>query len=425
MNVLTVPTKSQLFSKSSSNLSLSSFLSEDIVTKSPKEKVLLLLVRDLLRLGWKFKSGSKGKFELVAPDSYEKIIVRKAMAYSRNEVIRDNEQWIKSHIDLARKNLASGLDVLTSPVIPRLEACETQNQNDIFRIFRYYWSSPASDYVGRRIRVIIRDDGIAGSPVIGIAAIGSSIIHIADRDNWIGWDIKTRTDRIIYMMDAYVVGALPPYNSLLGGKLIAYLLASNELREIYKNKYSKSKTIINERRKAFDMAMIVTTSLYGLNSSQYNRLKYGKSLICKPIGTTSGYGSLHISNETFSAMRELVKSKGYTISHEFGMGPNWRMRLIRTACDILELDSNTILKHSFHRGLFAIPLTINWKSFLVGKAKHPTYRNLPLKKLVAFWKRRWFDMRKQNSDIVQKVAEFSPEQFDINLTDVSGTEDTA
>jgi hypothetical protein len=101
------------------------------------------------------------------------------------------------------------------------------------------------------------------------------------------------------------------------------------------------------------------------------------------------------------------------------------MRLIRTACDILDLDSNTILKHSFQRGLFAIPLTINWKSFLNGKTKYPMYRNLPLKKLVAFWKRRWFDMRRQNSDIVQKVAEFSPEQFDINLTDVSGTEDSS
>ena len=84
-----------------------------------------------------------------------------------------------------------------------------------------------------------------GNPIIGIAALGSSIIHIHDRDKWIGWDTKTRTNRIIYMMDAYIVGAMPPYNYLLGGKLISYILASNELRAIYKEKYANAKTIID------------------------------------------------------------------------------------------------------------------------------------------------------------------------------------
>ena len=88
------------------------------------------------------------------------------------------------------------------------------------------------------------------------------------------------------MMDAYVIGAMPPYNYLLGGKLISYVIASDELRTIYKNKYAKVKTII-KKREASDLALLVTTSLYGRNSSQYNRLKYGKTLLYKPIGMTS------------------------------------------------------------------------------------------------------------------------------------------
>ncbi len=257
-----------------------------------------------------------------------------------------------------------------------------------------------------------------GSPTIGIAALGSSIIHIHDRDKWIGWNTKTRTNRIIYMMDAYVVGAMPPYNYLLGGKLISYILASNELRAIYKAKYTNVKTII-KNREASDLILIMTTSLYGQNSSQYNRLKYGKSLIYKPIGTTSGYGSLHISNETFEAMLQLAEENTCNISNRFGDGPNWRMRVIRSACDVLDLNSDVILRHSFKRGLFAIRLATNWKAFLEGQSQTPIYRNLPLSKLVTHWRNRWFNMRKQNDVVVQKVREFSPEQFNIKKTNIT------
>jgi hypothetical protein len=388
--------------------------------KTPiEERVTLLLIRDLLRLGWHIKSNSKKSLELLPPKSYGKEVIKEAMAYSRNEMIERNKSWIERHLDIARSNLAKGSDVLNSKICPRIEVCKTQNQHDIFRILRYYWSSPSSDYVGRRIRLLIRDDGINGSPVIGIAALGSSIIHIPDRDKWIKWDKQTRTDRIIYMMDAYVIGALPPYNHLLGGKLISYALASDELRVIYKNKYAESKTII-KKRIASDLALLVTTSLYGHNSSQYNRLKYGKTLLYKPIGVTSGYGSLHISNETFRAMLELAVNNECNTSNRFGDGPNWRMRVVRAACDILGFDSDVILKHSFQRGLFAVCLTRNWRKFLKGDSEIPMYRRMPLDDLVRYWRKRWLTMRIQNNKVVNQVSEFIPEHFVIKKTEFTG-----
>ncbi|MFH2146315.1 MAG: Druantia anti-phage system protein DruA [Candidatus Omnitrophota bacterium] len=413
MNILTVP-NSRITKRFSYGDALTNLLSVGIPeTKSLPEKTILLLVRDLLRLGWSFKTSSKHNFELAPPGIYSKDIVREGMSFARQEVITQNRSWIDAHIETVRRNLSSGIDALRSEIRPEIEVCETQRQNDLFRMCRYYWSSPASEYVGRRIRVLVRDGGLPEKPLIGIAAIGSSIIHIPDRDKWIGWDIKTRTERIIYLMDAYVVGALPPYSDLLGGKLIAYILASNELRQIYKKKYAKTKTIINGRKRISDLALIMTTSLYGLNSSQYNRLKYKKSLLCRPIGTTSGFGTIHISNETFSAMRELVLNEGYDISHKFGDGPNWRMRVVRMACDLLKLDPDAILKHSFKRGLFAVPLAINWKGYLNGKVKKLIYRDLPLKKLTNHWQTRWLSMRKQNKEVVARVAKFVPEQFKI------------
>lgn len=410
MKVLNVPTTKKVIKTTGRKSFLDTRSSFHVKNVSLREKVILLLIRDLIRLGWKVKTGSKKSFEFIPPSRYSKQIIRHAMAYSRQEIIKKNEKWLNENLELCKKNLARGRDVIKSKIIPSIEICQTQEQNNLFRGFRYYWSSPASDYVGRRIRFLIRDNGLDNRPIIGIAALGSSIIHIPDRDEWIGWDLKTRTERIIYMMDAYVLGALPPYNYLLGGKLISYMLASNEIRELYKEKYKKAKTIIS-KRKASDLALIMTTSLYGRNSSQYNRLKYGKSLLYKPVGETAGYGSLHISNETFLAMKELAEKNGCNVSNVFGMGPNWRMRVIRAACDVLDLDSDIILKHSFKRGLFSLQLATNFRSFLKGDTNTPKYRNIPLERVVDFWENRWLNMRKKNSHICEMVKNFQPSGF--------------
>jgi len=381
-----------------------------IETKGSEERVKLLLVRDLSRLNWNIEK-SRNKFVMSPPSYYNKEIIRQSMSVLRQEILHKNREWIEKHIDLAKKNLAQGNDILKSEISPRIEICTTQEQHNLFRIFRYYWSSPYSEYVGRRIRILIRDDGIDGSPIIGIAALGSSIIHIPDRDKWIGWDRETRTNNIIYTMDAYVLGALPPYNYLLGGKLLSYLVASNEVREIYKEKYRRRMTIIRGR-KASDWVCIFTTSLYG-NSSQYNRLKFKNKLLYIPIGYTSGYGTLHISNETFLAMQQLLMEKGIMVTNRFGNGPNWRMRVIRLSSDIIGFNSNILLQHSFRRGIYAVPLAKNFRSFLLGKTDKPIYYNLPMRALVKFWENRWLNMRKKNINVIDKILNFNPEDFRI------------
>jgi len=381
-----------------------------IETQDSEERVKLLLIRDLFRLNWGIET-SKDRLIIYPSNSYNKEIIRRSMSISRKEILNKNKEWIEKHIDLTKENLAQGKDVLKSNILPRIEICNTQKQHNLFRMFRYYWSSPYSEYVGRRIRLLIRDDGMDNSPIIGIAALGSSIIHIPDRDKWIGWGKEIRTNNIVYTMDAYVLGALPPYNYLLGGKLISYILASNEIREIYKEKY-KDKTTIIRKRKADDLVCIFTTSLYG-NSSQYNRLKFKNRLLYIPIGYTKGYGALHISSETFSAMQQLLMEKGMMITNRFGDGPNWRMRVIRLTSDIIGFNSNIILQHSFRREIYAVPLAKNFRSFLLEKANRPIYYNLPMETLVKFWKERWLNMRKRNTNIIDQILNFKPENFGI------------
>ena len=333
------------------------------------------------------------------------------MAIKRGEVITANRKWIDKNLDFARKNLANGFDVLNSEINPAIEVCETTKQHALFRMFRYYWSSPYSDYVGRRIKLLIRDKSLPNKPVIGIAALGSPIIHIPERDEFIGWNKNTRTKNLIYTMDAFVVGALPPYNYLLGGKLISLLLASNEVRKIYRDKYKNQVTII-EKRTANSLVGIFTTSLYG-KSSQYNRLKFQGDLLYKPIGHTKGYGTLHLSEETIQEMVKFLKSKDINVNHRFGDGPSWVMRIIRTAGDMLGFDSDFLLRHSFKRGIYFVPLAKNYHEVLNGKIKRPKYYNFTKKELVNHWKERWFENRKKNVDVITNVLDFTPEDFQI------------
>ena len=53
--------------------------------------------------------------------------------------------------------------------------------------------------------------------LIGIIAIGDPVFNLSVRDNLIDWDAQARGKRLVNIMDAYVLGALPPYNALLGG----------------------------------------------------------------------------------------------------------------------------------------------------------------------------------------------------------------
>lgn len=328
-----------------------------LANKTLEERVKWLILRDLSNVNWTITLPTRENPKLTVnpPETYDKETIKQSMGVKRDEIIRKNKRWIDSHIDIARANLANGKDVLRSKIKPVFEICETPKQHALFRVFRYYWSSPYSDYVGRRIKIIVRDEGLPNRPVIGIAALGSPIIHIPERDEWIGWDIKKRTKNLIYTMDAYIIGALPPYNELLGGKLISYLMASDELRNIYEKKYKDKITLI-EKRTACKLAGIFTTSLYG-NSSQYNRLKYKDKVLYQHIGKTKGFGTLHLSQETINTMISYLKSKNINIANKFGDGPSWTMRVIREAGERLGFDAEFLLKHSFKRNIYFVPIS--------------------------------------------------------------------
>jgi hypothetical protein len=60
--------------------------------------------------------------------------------------------------------------------------------HDIWRYFRHTWSNAYFTVPGRSMPILIRDAATPHHAVIGLAAISSPVVQIAERDQWIGWD---------------------------------------------------------------------------------------------------------------------------------------------------------------------------------------------------------------------------------------------
>ena len=75
-------------------------------------------------------------------------------------------------------------------------------------------------------------------------------------------------------MDAYVLGALPPYNTLLCGKMVACLIRSREVYNEFTRTYGNTSGIISGKAKKARLLAVTTSSSMG-RSSVYNRLKLG------------------------------------------------------------------------------------------------------------------------------------------------------
>ncbi len=59
------------------------------------------------------------------------------------------------------------------------------------RYFRHTWVNAYRSLPGRSVQILVRDAAAPNHPVIGIAALGSSVVQQSVRDQWIGWDART------------------------------------------------------------------------------------------------------------------------------------------------------------------------------------------------------------------------------------------
>jgi hypothetical protein len=255
-------------------------------------------------------------------------------------------------------HFAAGSDVDPARISPILERISSESwESDLFRLASLTWSVPVSNGFGRRLRYLVWDE--QNDKLMGLIAIGDPVFNLSVRDNLIGWSHKLRAHRLVNVMDAYVLGALPPYNTLLGGKLVACLVRSREIYEDFSRTYGGTIGIISRQNKSAQLLAVTTSSSLG-RSSVYNRLKLEGVRCFTPIGYTAGWGHFHIPDALFADLRDFLREVGhpYADMHRFGQGPNWRLRTTRVALAALGFNSD-ILHHGVQREVFLCTLASN------------------------------------------------------------------
>lgn len=234
------------------------------------------------------------------------------------------------------------------------------------------------------------------------------------------------------MMDIIVCGSIPPYNELLGGKLISILSCSPTVIRDYTYRYEKQISEIASRMKGqrvirdSRLVYLGTTSLYAVGSSQYNRIKVSLSdnrkLEFRKMGITEGFGTVFFSKETtslFSKMLEL-QDGGKKINHVFGEGTSPRFRMISRGLSSIGIKADAFLKHYSPRIVYSINLANNTNEYLLGFDKDVDYgfdlNNLAIveqktQELIDYWYNRWLTKRLTTVDIVQRLNDFDVEKI--------------
>lgn len=351
----------------------------------PEKQLREIIETELKAAGWSFKRG-----DIIPPKLSSKEELRRLHQAQRQERAEQQKAIVEKHGAAIIREFAEGHEVNPRKFAPELVSVDSAKwEAKVFRFATLLWSVPVSQGYGRRMRYLVRDQ--SNGKWVGLVALGDPVFNLAVRDNDIGWTAEDRRNRLYNVMDAYVLGAVPPYNRLLGGKYIALATGSNEVREDFSEKYEGKTTIIQGRRKPASLVLITTTSALG-RSSIYNRLKLPDEdmLMYRSVGYSKGWGHFHFSNQTFELMRAWLKQhdEPYADGHNYGDGPNWRLRTIRRALNLLGYDGE-LLRHGIQREVFMIPLAKNYREYLRGDDESATYYERGLANITEFFKERW------------------------------------
>lgn len=231
------------------------------------------------------------------------------------------------------------------------------------------------------------------------------------------------------LLELNVCGAVQPYRDLLGGKLAALSIASQEVSDWYYERYKNHVSEIASQMAGRPvvrepiLCAVTTTSLYGVAASQYNRLRLtvqtrdnAKRIEWRDLGLTEGFGTGHLSEETVRALTGVsVRQRGARrINNVFGEGTSPRMRQVREAISDLGIDANSILRHNTPRRVYGLEVFPGGLSCLaanrLSKAALPSFSDIS-----QAWIHRWLEPRIQNSRVLGTVATAGPDSVRADL----------
>ena len=240
---------------------------------------------------------------------------------------------------------------------------------------------------GRNLKFWIKET--ISNKIIGFLIIGSDIISIKDRDDYIGWDkeCKLKKRRLQNTAIARTIVATQPFGYLFnGGKLITLLLNDEVVRKSWKNRYN------------MDLVLVTTTSLFGRPSMYDGVPKY-----IKDVGETKGTLIISPDNEYMKLIHKYLRM---TYPEEYNnaikqTGPKQQVLKLffqKHKHDILKLNPQFNYKtfqHGFIRGVYLIPFyqVEHVRDFLTCKIDKPDEKYLMFKskteEIIDYWSNKF------------------------------------
>ncbi len=370
-------------------------------TPLSKEALRERVEESLQRQGFEISAGGR----LRTPEGGKEVAraLHKEAVHARVERAREG---LARHEECLLGYLANGDDVEPAAIRPSLREVVAKSEDELlFRYARLHWSIPVSAGYGRRVRFIVFDE--ANGKLMGLFGLGDPVFALGPRDQWIGWDRTGRKERLRNVMDAFVVGAVPPYSQLLGGKLIGMLMTSTEVMEAFSRKYAEGVTLIRGRQADGRLALITTSSALG-RSSIYNRLTMDGQELFISTGFTLGSGEFHLSNGVYKDLLAFARQTGEPSAKDQSWGTGWRSRreVLRRVLPQLGL-SRELIYHGVRREVFAVPLAQNAREFLCGEHDELHGSRPPAAELFDYFRSRWLLPRAQRDQSFRAVRSSS------------------
>ena len=329
---------------------------------------------------------------IVAADASDKEGLRNLHRLAVAHRISRAEASLARHEDSLLGLIANGDEVDPRDIAPELVEVRPGTTDELlFRYAALHWSIPVSSGYGRRLRFLMRDGG--NGKLMGIIGLGDPVFALRPRDAWVGWDPAVRRERLNHVMDAFVLGAVGPYASLLCGKLVAQATTTREVREAFRHKYGGKTGRISGRPRDGRLALVTTTSALG-RSSVYNRLPEAIS-----VGFTRGSGEFHFSNGLYKTMTSYALAHCVpTAKHsDWGSGYRNRREIVKKVLQDVGM-SDQWLYHGIRREVFVLPLAENTAAFLSGAHNRLRWHRRTLDDVFAHFRTRWLLPRAERDE---------------------------
>lgn len=345
----------------------------------------------LLDRGFVIRSG---RLEFVGPRDKESI--RAAHSESVSDARKRAEPALHRREARLVGHLLPGDQLDPISIRPKLLLVDDWRSEEgaLWRWASLHWSVPVSSGYGRRLRFLVVDEA-HDDALIGVIGLSDPVIAMKARDSWIGWDAARRKEKLVNVLDAFCLGAVPPYQHILGGKLVALCATSTEVRIAFEKKYRHRTSEISGRDPDARLAAITTMSALG-RSSMYNRLKAPSGRAAwLPVGYTQGTGDFHLSGglydqlASYASTVELGSRKPARNAKWGGAGFRNRREAIQIALNDLGMGGDALRAHGIQRQVYVGPLARNAQKWLTGDHSRLLWDTSSIDEIGSFWLKRW------------------------------------